>query len=429
MRHNVVLSPSQLRAEKTFSDFLQDDSQSEMVISGFAGSGKSFLTKYLSRAASNVFKMQKSMDKSYKRPKVYFTATTNKAAYVLQNMVGNPASTVHGLLGLQPKPDYVNGGYKLETTFRTVPRENALLFLDEASMIDSELLYYVREYFIRQGGSKVVYIGDQYQLASVKEKVSPVFREISNIVHLKEIQRQVASSPIIQTANLFREILDSGIPEAWPVAITNNASVYHVTGPEMMKLIDDRYIHQHNPDNLKMLAYTNNRVRNMNSYIQRLTRGTDNLVPGDTVVANAPIINDRGDVVVQTDHMMVVKEIYPTTSDLGYSGFKVKLKNGLEVFMPGNWDTVNNDIKHFKKHSDWKMCHLIKNSCADLRPIHAATCHKAQGSTYGEVFIDLTDIGRNKRWDEVARLMYVAISRAQKAVYLYGDLPIRRWTK
>ena len=35
----------------------------------------------------------------------------------------------------------------------------------------------------------------------------------------------------------------------------------------------------------------------------------------------------------------------------------------------------------------------------------------------------MTDIGRNNRPNEVARLLYVAVSRASHKVVLYGELP------
>ena len=57
-----------------------------------------------------------------------------------------------------------------------------------------------------------------------------------------------------------------------------------------------------------------------------------------------------------------------------------------------------------------------------MRPIYASTVHKSQGSTYREVFVDLNNITKNNNWREVARLVYVAITRASENVHLYGEL-------
>jgi ATP-dependent exoDNAse (exonuclease V) alpha subunit len=61
----------------------------------------------------------------------------------------------------------------------------------------------------------------------------------------------------------------------------------------------------------------------------------------------------------------------------------------------------------------------------DLRPIHASTVHKSQGSTYQTVYVDLTDIGRNTRRDVLLRLLYVALTRAKGDVVVTGELPSR----
>ena len=61
----------------------------------------------------------------------------------------------------------------------------------------------------------------------------------------------------------------------------------------------------------------------------------------------------------------------------------------------------------------------------DLRPIHSSTVHKAQGSTYQTVYVDLTDIGRNTRKDVLLRLLYVALTRSRGDVVVTGELPGR----
>jgi exodeoxyribonuclease-5 len=81
--------------------------------------------------------------------------------------------------------------------------------------------------------------------------------------------------------------------------------------------------------------------------------------------------------------------------------------------------------KDTEARNHWKKYFEIKESWLDLRAVYASSVHKSQGSTYETVFIDLADIGAN--WDaiSVARLMYVAVSRASKKVVCYGRLPNR----
>ena len=64
----------------------------------------------------------------------------------------------------------------------------------------------------------------------------------------------------------------------------------------------------------------------------------------------------------------------------------------------------------------------MDNNWIDLRAAYASTINKAQGSTYKTVFIDLDDIKRCNSGDQIARMMYVGVSRASQRVWLTGDL-------
>ena len=79
--------------------------------------------------------------------------------------------------------------------------------------------------------------------------------------------------------------------------------------------------------------------------------------------------------------------------------------------------THNHELAH-------KMDKLykLKQQYPDLRPRDAATVHKAQGSTYETVFLDLDDLSTCRDSQMAARLLYVAFTRAKKRVVLYGHL-------
>ena len=62
-----------------------------------------------------------------------------------------------------------------------------------------------------------------------------------------------------------------------------------------------------------------------------------------------------------------------------------------------------------------------ENRWVDLRAAYACTVNKSQGSTFDKVFIDIDDIARCNNGEQIARLMYVAVSRARNTVYLTGD--------
>ena len=81
--------------------------------------------------------------------------------------------------------------------------------------------------------------------------------------------------------------------------------------------------------------------------------------------------------------------------------------------------------KHYFKQKDWTKAYSIEENIADLRPSTSCTVHKSQGSTYDTVFIDLANIGTCTHNNELARMLYVAVTRARSRIVMHGGLPDR----
>ena len=75
-----------------------------------------------------------------------------------------------------------------------------------------------------------------------------------------------------------------------------------------------------------------------------------------------------------------------------------------------------------KKNSSsiWKLFFFIRDSFASLGPASVLTIHRSQGSTFGDVFIT-SDAFWPKDLEFRRRLIYVAVSRASKGVWIVGD--------
>lgn len=116
------------------------------ILNGPAGSGKSFSTKA-------IIKMLDDQGKSYR-----LLAPTGKAAKVLANFTGKPASTIHR--GLLYSAD---GGFGLDRKNKIM---EDIVIVDEVSMIDVWLFYHLID-AIDFSKTKLLMIGDNAQLPSV----------------------------------------------------------------------------------------------------------------------------------------------------------------------------------------------------------------------------------------------------------------------
>jgi ATP-dependent exoDNAse (exonuclease V) beta subunit len=59
----------------------------------------------------------------------------------------------------------------------------------------------------------------------------------------------------------------------------------------------------------------------------------------------------------------------------------------------------------------WKEFWTFKEAFHSLRHAYSITAHRAQGSTYESVFVDVQDILLNRNRQEAFRCLYVACSR------------------
>jgi exodeoxyribonuclease-5 len=446
-----TLSPSQQEAADAFLEFLKDPSKKEFLLSGFAGSGKTYLLHHL---VGVVQKLEGCKIWQY-----HFTATTNKAASVLGDMLGRDASTIHSALGLTLKYDYNTGEEYLEPTNDPVNLENSLLVIDEGSMINKELLFWIRDTAGCANHCKILYVGDSYQLPPVNEGICPIFEEIEDAHFLTDIQRQAAESNIISFSNEYRLKLDSinaindlilldyspyeykakvdELTVPWPEIPNNGVDIMHYSESDAWgDALEAAYKSDHGPDDLRVLAWTNDIVHRYNNYIRRQIIGyKEPFEPDEILIANNAVVMDR-QLIVRIGDMYRVKSA-TKHKEHGIDGYMLSLTpvaggGHLRLFQPSNpkakkrvldnMASVARSRKGRDRSNKWKEFYDTRDGWGDFRALHSMTVHKSQGSTYKEVFIDMEDIGKNKIQSELARLMYVAATRASDKIHLFGHV-------
>lgn len=427
---DIVLSPSQQAVVDAFPGFLLSK-DTEMTISGPAGTGKTFLVQQLTKLAPAQQKLVQLLDPSITERSFTYTATTNKAAEVLRGVLDQPTSTIHSTLGLRVQNDYATGKQILVPHNPPEPLEHTVIFVDEASMINDQLAGSIRDAIKKWTDCKLVFIGDKYQLPPVKEDICSVFRPGAPNVHeLVEIQRQAKDSPIINLATQYRELLD--VPsETWPTIVPDDKSIFRYHDKdEWFDRLKSEYGVSHDPDDIRVVAWSNSRVHSYNNWIREAILGhTNRFSPNDLVTSNKPLFIDKR-MLAPTDYRLEISEVtwgVDHIEQIEIPGWWIRFKEFEDtqaVFQPEDSDQVTALQKAFAKDKNWGPYFAIKDNWADLRPIHANTVHKAQGSTYKRVFVDMADIGRNTRWRDLVRMLYVAITRASHEVHIYGDISI-----
>lgn len=414
----ATLNQDQTTAANEFFQFLGDPNCSEFVIQGSAGTGKTTLISHLLNQLPKQERLLKSIgNDGFGFHDLYVTATTRKAAQVICEKLGYPSLTIHSLLQLKVDNSRATGETSLQLRRGATHIANSLIIIDEASFIDVALLSAIRD---RTQNCKVVYIGDPNQLTPAKSYACPVFDGLIRTVRLNQIMR--FDGEIDRLSAKYREAVTS---EVFPEIVVDGVQIKHVDGPAFQKLVEDSFQPDYytDYDKAKVVAWTNNRVHDYNKFI-RTQKGCKSAIErGEAMITNRPIMDGKNVSLYSTDAFVYVTHVSPTTTNKGVEGIYVTIDHTVEVFVATDHIALKEKLKQLRKEKNWSEYFEIQERWADLRPPYACTVHKSQGSTYERVLVDLSDIGRCNIKTDVARMLYVAISRASKEVILYGSLP------
>lgn len=406
-------------------------------ITGYAGTGKSTaLLKQLTTIAG------KDKDDTI------VLCPTHKAAHRLLPKIpfGIEIKTIHSLLGWIPAIN--ENAEKIEhidivaKTDRKIEEYNTFI-IDEGGMMSEEMFMELiakiedARNFNTDGIKIYVYL-DPYQLLPVKGRQIQLDEEFTTKL---TTQHRAESPDVVALFTKFVEFLEGTNTKDLKIDFSDN--VKKVSTTEAVQLFDitkDR-----------LLAYTNEVVGWYNKEIS-VYNGIQSFVGQHVQLGSNPDLVyvedmiDKSDVVLSDvitwylDNNMLLQNsnISAKYMELEFSSLlkldgiefaKVAI-NGTTKIVPVvlgiyNAYSLTKQIKAaaIKDKKNYKFIYAL-NKAYTMDYKFASTVHKAQGSEFDAVFVDVNDIKKSilpNYYDTYARLMYVALSRAKKKVYIIKD--------
>lgn len=464
----------QLKAYNELMKFIDspfDSKDYKRALIGAAGTGKTFLVRALLSNSTLSYSL------------IGLSAPTHKACRVLGESIhisGIKVNTIQSDLGLRlnfdidkfdpnnppfdPKGKIKIGNYKL-------------YIIDEASMINSRLCIFLEKTCV-SNKCKIIFIGDDSQLAPVGEKYSSAFRNIKSY-SLKQIVRQGEDNPVSYLLELlrydinhktykflnyiqrFKEQFNADYTKGYQVCDANtfNQTVYNNFNDEELT---------RNIDYAKVISYTNLNVSSWNKFIRNsIIADSDKsiLTKNDLIISYVTIVNEFNDCVIKNSEEYIINDIQNFTDSIydknGLKGFLVKFQaiHGGDITTPlfvidhtdsytiQRYVQINNSMIEAAKtaranirNEKWKSYFAFKEYCLLMVNIispdgkiitsrsldygFALTSHKSQGSTFDTALVDVNDIVFDKYGqpyadaEEVNRRLYVACSRCKNKLYL-----------
>lgn len=338
---------------------------------------------------------------------VLVCATTNKAASVLRGSTGMDARTIQSVMGFKMK----RVGYSHKLVQEREPEVADLVIVDEISMLPQS----VYSALLQSDAKKILFLGDPVQLPAIGAGV-----DVASIPgrHIELTEQMRQSGLDVQTIQYLKDLRHS---------IENNITYPKIPKTKDLIVFDDfadfADLYNRETGTKKIISYRNASV---DAYNRRLSGGAELFSQGDKVTVNSPIGDARNGDTLSVNMATEYANRY-----------LVELDNGEEVI---HWKSkVARDavLRPLAEAKDWNGYWKIKDTSVDLKHLYACTAHKSQGSTYGTVYLDGTDIvnasipnpyGHAISEELMMRLSYVALSRMRHKVVIFKGTT-RRYSK
>lgn len=424
----MTLNAGQQAGSDDFFAFLLS-TQKEFRIKGPAGVGKTYLLQHLISTILPYYKQScKLLGRKEEIQAVVMTATTNRAAEVLSGDMGMETQTIHSFLNLKVIDDYETGKQRIQKTPRFCVYEHTLIFIDEASMVDFELYTILHE--ATTSTCKIVYVGDHNQLAPVGEAVSRVFAEPAmGEAILTQPVRNAGQPALMALCDQLRQTVETGVFK--PMYLVPGV-IEQLDGPTFEKHV--QHVFKDEGADSRILAYTNKQVISYNDYIRRFRGYTPNMLHDGELVVNNTAVAIGTRVILSAESEFKISllnssnQIISSPNGFDLDTYSIKMlstRNGeaYQLYQPTDFWAYQGFLKDLARQKRWADFFWFKNRVPDLRARDSSTVYKAQGSSFESVYIDLQNIGTSNIANQVARMLYVAVSRAKEHVYFYGRLP------
>lgn len=372
------------------------DNEKYVVISGYAGTGKTTLVQFIISALD------------VNKDKVAYVSYTGKAAEVLRKK-GNPnAMTLHRLL-YDSFPRQGGG-------FIRVPKKYlgyTIIVVDEVSMVPKSMIDMLLAHKVF-----VIFLGDPFQLPMIDKG-----QEHNLLTHphifLDQIMRQAAESEIIQLT----------------MKIRNEEPINNISGKEVIVASKNELVTGHFTWADQIICATNATRVSINSQVRNLLGYSGIPQDGERMICLRNYwddISETGDGVLVNGSTGIIKNPFETFVD---APRYIKMKNHRMPVIQGTFITddgqtfscVDMDkymIENGEPFLDWRESYALgklKMRIGDIAPRqfaygYAITGWKAQGSEWNKVLALEESFPFDKK--EHARYLYTVCTRAVSKLVL-----------
>lgn len=423
------LTKAQQQALAKLKSFLQSE-KSFFRLSGYAGTGKSFLVCHLIEWLDS------------QNWEFAVAAPTNKAAKSLMQVamsvgINIDVKTVAQLLGQQPEINEETGLEEFTSNNETEFNDYQVVIVDEFSMLNRSNFEEIVNAIALTIDTKIIFVGDEAQLPPVKESqpVVAVSEYIDDTATLDEIIRYEGEIAVvaekIRHDSRYNRIM-------YPWKSSSDRTITCQPRKQWLETVTEYFKkdeYKTNPDYTRLLVWRNKTADEANRFVRSRLWGKNApiFVPGDRLIARKPLFRPRpgqkgknkwGILINNSEECSVIEQ--PTIKQLSYdkvtyqyrsipvmtdAGFEVNLS----VLTDKGEKLRDEQIKSYVEKKQWNKYFDLSRTFDDISYAYSLTVHKAQGSGIDYVFLDTEDM---QGCPDLQKMLYTALTRAKVRVFI-----------
>lgn len=357
------------------------------IITGGPGTGKTTILKAVVGILKDIYQNERKLSND-----LVLLAPTGRASKRMSEASNFPASTIHRFLKWNKDLDkFAINEYNKS--------ESKIVIIDESSMLDAYLFHHLLQGLFPD--TKIILVGDYHQLPSVgpgQVLKDIIESDLTEVCYLKELYRQGKNSHIIslayeiQESHIEDELFNEGDDLTY---IKANPSMVMESLKELCAVyIDMDY------KKFQVLApmYKGiNGIDRLNIILQEIFNPKD--------IHKKELV--MGDITYREQDKVIQLMNYPDENVYnGDIGMIERIENGNQKAIYINFD--GNVVKYTPTNFSY------------FKHGFAISIHKSQGSEFDVVVLPVVASYGKMLYQ---KLMYTAVTRAKKNLYIIGDLP------
>jgi hypothetical protein len=439
--------------QKQFVEYLLEcekiQKREMVIVNSPGGTGKTFTIKII---------------KSILRCLSYILAPTNKAVSLFKES-SLQAQTIHRFLNAKSEYEYdgeIQFSFGAPKLAKSERHKYHIVIVDECSMVDSHMFESFRNY-LAEYNSLICFMGDHYQIPPVNEKFSVVFNQKIRMFLFVQNMRTMCPE-ILRVSQFFRNIFSTNVNEKEIldfIQIKNledsineffiNSETVYLTWTNKKKETISNYVRQRmfgsglipkymNQERLIFSGYKN--IKDESWWFEQDTTKRDRICPEHINTESKLILATMKqyhclntmdkNIIYYSNDIIEIKNLSTITLNIYnkiFNFYKFLDQNDIIWLTPYDcsFEKMDQEFRNkrqliknmpnslLKKQEWWNYYFQKRLLFPDLDYSYAMTVHKAQGSQWKTVLVDVFTILKSS---DKKQLLYTAVSRAiEKVVF------------